>query len=292
MSEVETVAPAAESPAPATKAPTTAATLVKDLVDAGIHYGHKSTHWNPKMRPYIFGKRNKIHIIDVKETVKGILLAKKFLQKIASEGKEVLFVGTKRQAASIIEANAKACDMHYVVDRWLGGTLTNFSTIRLRLKRLAELERIVETGEITKYSKKMEAQISREQKKIFRNLGGIRNMSKMPGAMVIVDVSYESNAAKEAKKLGIPVIALIDTDANPDMVDLPIPGNDDAIRAIEIVVSQLAEAVNEGKKNRKVVEPKAKSDAADAGSSDKGAPDRRDDKGAPRRRSTRAQFTA
>ncbi len=290
MSEVETAA--VETAAPAAKAPTTAATLVKDLVDAGIHYGHKSTHWNPKMRPYIFGKRNKIHIIDVKETVKGILLAKKFLQKIASEGKDVLFVGTKRQAASIIEANAKACDMHYVVDRWLGGTLTNFSTIRLRLKRLADLEKIVETGEITKYSKKMEAQINREKKKITRNLGGIRNMNKMPGAMFIVDVSYESNAAKEAKKLGIPVIALIDTDANPDMVDLPIPGNDDAIRAIEIVVSQLAEAINEGKKNRKVAEPKAKAEAVDAGGDSKGAPERRDDKGAPRRRSSRTQFTA
>ena len=273
---------------------TTAATLVKDLVDAGIHYGHKSTHWNPKMGPYIFGKRNKIHIINVKATVKGILLAKKFVQQVVATGKDVLFVGTKRQARAIIEANAQAAEMPYVCDRWLGGTLTNFTTIRLRLKRLAELENIVATGEINKYSKKMEAQINREKKKISRNLGGIRNMSSMPGAMFIVDVNYESNAAKEAKKLGIPVIALIDTDANPDMVDLPIPGNDDAIRAIEIIVAQLAEAAIEGKKGRKVAAPKAgaKDDRADRGASDKGAPERKDAKGEPRRRSSRSQFSA
>ncbi len=285
MSETAVV----EATAPAAKAPTTAATLVKDLVDSGIHYGHKSTHWNPKMGPYIFGKRNKIHIIDVKETVKGILLAKKFVQKIVSEGKDVLFVGTKRQAKAIIETQAKACDMPYVCDRWLGGTLTNFTTIRLRLKRLVELEQIAEGGSDAKYSKKMGAKINREKAKITRNLGGIRNMNKMPGAMFIVDVSYELNAAKEAKKLGIPVIALIDTDANPDMVDLPIPGNDDAIRAIDIIVSQLAEAANEGKKGRKVVETKAK---GDHGAADKGAPEAKEDKGAPRRRSSRAQFSA
>lgn len=289
MSAEVTTAPAAAATT-AVKAPTTAATLVKDLVEAGIHYGHKSTHWNPKMRPYIFGKRNKIHIIDVKETVKGVLLAKKFVQKIVSEGKDVLFVGTKRQAASIIETNAKACDMPYVCDRWLGGTLTNFATIRLRLKRLADLEKIVETGEIAKYSKKMESQINREKKKITRNLGGIRNMTKMPGAMFIVDVSYESNAAKEAKKLGIPVIGLIDTDANPDMVDLAIPGNDDAIRAIEIIVAQLAEAVAEGKKTRKAEAPRGnKEEAAAEGSSDKGAPARKDAKGEPRRRTSAAK---
>ena len=252
-------------------------TLVKDLVEAGIHFGHRSTHWNPKMTPYIFGKRNRIHIIDVKQTVKGLLLARKFITQTVSEGKDILFVGTKRQARNIIEKHVTECGMHYCTERWLGGTLTNFTTIRARLKRLEELERIEESGELKSYSKKMESQLNREKSKIHRNLSGIRNMKKLPGAMVIIDVNAETNAVKEARKLGIPTVCLIDTDSNPEFADIPIPGNDDAMRAIEIVVDQLCRAVNEGKQAR----PSAPETMKTQGS------------GEPvRKRSSRAQFSA
>jgi small subunit ribosomal protein S2 len=253
------------------------ASLVKDLVEAGIHFGHRSTNWNPKMAPYIFGKRNKIHIIDVKETIKGLLLARKFVTRVVASGKDILFVGTKRQARGILEQNVKEVGMHYVTERWLGGTLTNFRTIRDRLKRLEELERIEQSGEINNYSKKMESQLRREKDKILRNLEGIRNMTKLPGAMVVVDVSNEMNAVKEARKLGIPTVCLIDTDSDPDFADIPIPGNDDAMRAIEVVINSLCAAVQEGKRTRAAT-AEAKDDtvgeAADAG----------------RRRSRRAMF--
>ena len=226
------------------------ASLVKDLVEAGIHFGHRSTNWNPKMAPYIFGKRNKIHIIDVKETIKGLLLARKFITRTVAGGKDVLFVGTKRQARSILEKHVSEVGMHYVTERWLGGTLTNFRTIRDRLKRLEELEHIAESGQINNYSKKMESQLNREKAKILRNLEGIRHMTKLPGAMVIIDVHHEENAVKEARKLGIPTVCLIDTDSDPDWADIPIPGNDDAMRAIEVIVQSLCAAAAEGKTAR------------------------------------------
>ncbi|MEE9403720.1 MAG: 30S ribosomal protein S2 [Algisphaera sp.] len=252
-------------------------TLVKDLVEAGIHFGHRSTHWNPKMAPYIFGKRNRIHILDVKETVKGLLIARKYITQTVASGKDILFVGTKRQARNIIEKHVTDCGMHYCTERWLGGTLTNFTTIRARLKRLEELERIEESGELKSYSKKMESQLNREKAKITRNLSGIRNMKKLPGAMVIIDVGAETNAVKEARKLGIPTVCLIDTDSDPDYADIPIPGNDDAMRAIEIIVDQLCRAVNEGKQAR----------TAAPGVDKPGA-----DGEQPRKRSSRAQFSA
>ncbi|MGB0766517.1 MAG: 30S ribosomal protein S2 [Phycisphaeraceae bacterium] len=250
--------------------------LAKELVDAGIHFGHRATHWNPKMAPYIFGKRNKIHIIDVKETIKGLLLARKFLTKTVASGKDVMFVGTKRQARGIIEKHATEAGMPYVTERWLGGTLTNYSTIRQRLKRLEELERIEESGEIDNYSKKMESQLRREKTKINRNLGGIRDMTKLPGAMVIVDVNHEHNAVREARKLGIPTVCLIDTDSDPEFADIPIPGNDDAMRAIEVIMQSLSAAVNEGKTQR-VEKSGGKDDTAEQ---------------KPKRRSKRAQFSA
>ncbi|CAA9439612.1 MAG: SSU ribosomal protein S2p (SAe), partial [uncultured Phycisphaerae bacterium] len=189
------------------------AELVKELVDAGVHFGHRVSRWNPKMEPYIHGKRNQIHIIDVKETVKGLLRAKKFLGNIVADGKDVLFVGTKRQARHAVEDESKRSGMHYVAERWLGGTLTNFATIRKRLNRLDELEKLFTTGEIETYSKKMKATLGREMKKIKANLEGIRRMEKMPGAMFIIDTRREHIAVKEAKKLGVPTIALIDTDS-------------------------------------------------------------------------------
>ena len=239
------------------------ASMVQDLVDAGIHFGHRATNWNPKMAPYIFGKRNRIHIIDVRATIKGLLLARKFLTKTVASGKDVLFVGTKRQARSIIEQHVSETGMHWVTERWLGGTLTNFRTIRERLKRLEELEALEATGEIQSYSKKMESQLRRERTKIFRNLNGIRNMTKLPGVMVVIDVSHETNAVKEARKLGIPTVALIDTDSNPDFADIPIPGNDDAMRAIEVIMQSLCAAVMEGKNARAI--QMADKDKANAG---------------------------
>ena len=223
------------------------ASLVKDLVEAGIHFGHRSTHWNPRMNPYIFGKRNKIHIIDVRETIKGLLQGRKYLTQVVASGKDVLFVGTKRQARSCIEQHAREAGMHWVTERWLGGTLTNFRTIRERLKRLEELEQLEDTGEINNYSKKMESTLRREKNKIKRNLDGIRNMTKLPGVLVVIDVKHEANAVKEARKLGIPTVSLIDTDSDPDLADIAIPGNDDAMKAIEIVVMSLCAAVMEGK---------------------------------------------
>lgn len=255
------------------------ASLVKDLVEAGIHFGHRATNWNPKMKPYIFGKRNGIHIIDVKTTVKGLLLARKYLTRSVAGGLDVLFVGTKRQARACIEKHVRDTGMHWVTERWLGGTLTNFRTIRERLKRLEELEALEESGQIKNYSKKMESQLNREKAKILRNLEGIRNMTKLPGALVVIDVSRESNAVKEARKLGIPTICLIDTDGDPDFSDIPIPGNDDAMRAIEVVITSLCAAVMEGKSGRA---------AAAEGKDEPEA----DGTGPRKRRSSRAQFRA
>jgi small subunit ribosomal protein S2 len=248
------------------------ADLVKALVDAGVHFGHRVSRWNPKMEPYIHGKRNMIHIIDVKETIKGLLRAKRLIGQTVASGKDVLFVGTKRQARHAVEDEAKRCGMHYVSERWLGGTLTNFRTIRARLNRLEELEKLWETGQIETYSKKMKSTLSREMEKIKANLEGIRRMDRMPGVMFLVDTRREHIAVKEARKLGVKTIALIDTDSDPDMIDLPIPGNDDAMRAIELVVHELAEAVVEGKSGR----------------ADKGE----DHAQQPKRRSSRSQFRA
>jgi small subunit ribosomal protein S2 len=249
------------------------AELVKELVDAGVHFGHRVSRWNPKMEPYIHGKRNMIHIIDVRETIKGLLRARKFLQNIVSSGKDVLFVGTKRQARHAVEEESRRAGMHYVSERWLGGTLTNFRTIRARLNRLEELEKLWATGQIETYSKKMKATLQREMDKIKANLEGIRRMNNMPGAMFIVDTRREHIAVKEARKLGVPTVALIDTDSDPDLIDLPIPGNDDAMKAIEIILHQLSDAIIEAKSIR----PEAKGE-------DQGQQ--------PRRRSARSAYRA
>jgi small subunit ribosomal protein S2 len=249
------------------------AELVKGLVDAGVHFGHRVSRWNPKMEPYIHGKRNMIHIIDVKETLKGLLRAKKLVQNMVGSGKDILFVGTKRQARFAVEEEARRSGMHYVSERWLGGTLTNFRTIRARLNRLEELEKLFATGQIESYSKKMKSTLQREMDKIKANLEGIRKMERMPGVMFIVDTRREHIAVKEARKMGVPTIALIDTDSDPELIDLPIPGNDDAMRAIEIICKELADSAIDGKQGRV---DKADSDAA----------------ATPRKRSSRAAFRA
>ena len=227
-----------------------ASTLVQDLIEAGIHFGQRASNWNPKMEPYIYGKRNGIHIVDIKETVKGLLLAKKYISRSVAEGKDVVFVGTKRQAKNVLEQRVADVGMHYVTERWLGGTLTNFRTIRSRLKRLEELEAIEAQDNFASYSKKMESQLKREKGKIKRNLEGIRRMDKLPGAIIAIDTRREATALKEARKLGIPTIALIDTDGDPELVDIPIPGNDDSMRSIDVIVRELCLAVAEGKQSR------------------------------------------
>ncbi|MDR3110511.1 MAG: 30S ribosomal protein S2 [Planctomycetaceae bacterium] len=221
---------------------------IQELVDAGVHYGHRKSQWNPKMRPYVYGRRRLIHIIDVRETVRGILRAQKYLRQVAASGSLVLFVGTKRQATETVMRESERCGMPYVAERWLGGTLTNFRTIRSRLGRLEELERIItNSDELATYSKKMQSQLTREYKKMYRNLNGIRQMSHFPQCMVIVDPGKEHNAVLEARKLGIVTVGLIDTDSDPDEIDLPIPGNDDSIRSIDLIIRCLADAVLEGR---------------------------------------------
>jgi small subunit ribosomal protein S2 len=221
--------------------------LARQLIEAGVHFGHGTSRWNPKMAPYIFAKRGMIHIINVKETLKGLLISKKLLTTVVSSGKDVIFVGTKRQAKKAVIAAAKETGMHFIDNRWLGGSLTNFRTIRSRVQRMEELEKMEQDGTIAAESKKRASQLKRELNKIKVNLDGLRNLNRMPGAMVIVDVKKEKNALAEAKKLGIPTIGIIDTDSNPDMVDIAIPANDDSTKGIELILTELATAVAEGK---------------------------------------------
>ncbi|WZO96890.1 30S ribosomal protein S2 [Isosphaeraceae bacterium EP7] len=223
------------------------ALAVKDLIDAGVHFGHRASRWNPKMKPYIYGKRNLIHIIDLKETVRGLLRACKYFQRIAAGNGLILFVGTKRQAAETVIEECTRAGMPYVTERWLGGTLTNFRTIRSRLQRLEELESILDGEQALSYSKKMISTLTRERTKIHRNLAGIRHMTRLPEALFIIDPHREDIAVAEARKLGIKVVALLDTDCNPDLIDLPIPGNDDSMRSIELIMKKLADAILEGK---------------------------------------------
>jgi len=224
-----------------------ATVLVKDLIEAGVHFGHRASRWNPKMRPYIYARRNLIHIIDVRETIRGILRAKRHLHRVAAGGSLVLFVGTKRQASETVEQQSLRCGMPFISDRWLGGTLTNFRTIRSRLGRLEELESLRASDRLSTYSKKMQSALNREYRKMYRNLNGIRTMNRTPDCLVIVDPRKEKNAVREARKMGVTTIALIDTDCDPDLIDLPIPGNDDSIRSIELIMRLLSDAVLEGK---------------------------------------------
>jgi len=251
------------------------AIAVKDLIDAGVHFGHRASRWNPKMKPYIYGKRNLIHIIDLKETVRGLLRAAKFFHRVAASNGLILFVGTKRQAAETIVEECNRCQMPYVTERWLGGTLTNFRTIRSRLERLEELETILDGEQALSYSKKMVSTLTRERKKIERNLSGIRHMTRLPEALLVVDPHREHIAVAEARKLGIKVVALLDTDCDPDVVDLPIPGNDDSMRSIELLIRQLTEAIIEGKAAAPVEPPSHEGEVQGPGRGDR---DRRGDR--------------
>jgi small subunit ribosomal protein S2 len=221
--------------------------LAKELIGAGVHFGHNANRWNPKMKPYIFGKRGQIHIIDVRKTLAGLVIAKKLLSDVVSSGRDVVFVGTKRQSQKAVEEAAAKCGMHYVSDRWLGGTLTNFRTIRSRVARLDELEAMQQAGTLESQSKKQASRMKRELRKIKGNMEGIRKMARLPGAVVVVDGKKEYLALREAKKMGITTVGLIDTDCDPDTVDIVIPANDDSIRAIGLILNELAEAVAVGK---------------------------------------------
>jgi len=219
---------------------------MKQLLEAGVHFGHQTRRWNPKMKPYIFGARNGIHIIDLQRTVKLFKVAYDFIVRTVADGYSVLFVGTKKQAHESIIEESERCGMFYVVHRWLGGTLTNFSTIQRSISRLKDLESMKNDGSIHRYTKKEVLWMDRELQKLEKNLGGIKNMDQLPGAVFVVDSKRENIAVKEARKLGIPVVAIADSNCDPDEIDFIIPGNDDAIRAIRLVSSKIADACIEG----------------------------------------------
>lgn len=239
---------------------------IKQLLEAGVHFGHQTRSWNPKMKDYIFGERSGIHIIDLQQTMRHFQEALGFITELGAEGKTILFVGTKRQAREAIEEEARRCDMFFVTNRWLGGLLTNFTTIQNSIKRYKELESMKESGFYDKLSKKEVAQLERERKKLDKNLQGIRDMAQLPDAVFIVDAENESIAVKEASTLGIPIIAVVDTNCDPDDIDYVIPGNDDALRSVKLFTSAIAEAVLAGRtiwEARVAAEKKAAQKAAE-----------------------------
>jgi small subunit ribosomal protein S2 len=215
---------------------------MKELLESGVHFGHQTKRWNPKMKPYIFGSRNGIHIIDLQKTVKLFNEIHDFIVRTVADGYPVLFVGTKKQSHDSIIEESERCGMFYVVNRWLGGTLTNFQTIKKSIARLKELEKMIEDGSINRYTKKEVLKMERERIKLEKNLGGIKNMDEIPGAVFIVDPKREHIAVREVKKMGVPVIAITDTNCDPDDIDYIIPGNDDAIRSIRLICSKIADA--------------------------------------------------
>ncbi|HEY4543033.1 MAG TPA: 30S ribosomal protein S2 [Tissierellaceae bacterium] len=225
---------------------------MKNLLEAGVHFGHQTRRWNPKMKPYIFTERNGIYIIDLQQTVKLVEDAYDFLRDIAADGGEILFVGTKKQAQEAIESEAKRCGMYYVNQRWLGGMLTNYQTIKERIDRLRELEQMEEDGIFDVLPKKEVMQLKHEAERLERFLGGIKDMKGVPSAMFVVDPRKEKIAVNEARILGIPVIAVVDTNCDPDNIDFVIPGNDDAIRAVKLITETMANAVLEGKQGEQM----------------------------------------
>jgi small subunit ribosomal protein S2 len=223
---------------------------MKELLEAGVHFGHRTKRWNPKMKDFIFGQRNGIYIIDLQKTIKMFREATDFIETIAAEGKDILIVGTKKQAQDIVKDYALQCEACYVDQRWLGGLLTNNNVIRGSVDKLIEMEEMQEDGRWDLLSKKEQSKQDKVFKKLSKNLGGVKNMKGMPGALIVIDSTKEDIAIAEARKLGIPIVAVVDTNADPDGIDYPIPGNDDAVRAIELFTAKLSEAIMEGKKKR------------------------------------------
>ena len=237
---------------------------MKQLLEAGVHFGHQTRRWNPKMKEYIFTERNGIYIIDLSKTVKKIEEAYSFIRDLAADNKSVLFVGTKKQAQESIEQEAKRCDMFYVNQRWLGGMLTNFKTIQERIARMRKIEAMEENGEFDLLPKKEVVKLKLEYDKLVKNLGGIKEMKKLPGALFVVDPRKEHIAIAEARTLHIPIVAIIDTNCDPEEVDYPIPGNDDAIRAVKLIASKIADAVLEGHQGEQMNDEDAPADEAAA----------------------------
>lgn len=227
---------------------------MKQLLEAGVHFGHQTRRWNPKMAQYIFTERNGIYIIDLQKTVKKIEEAYDFVKNESAEGKEVLFVGTKKQAQDSVKEEAIRCGMHYVNERWLGGMLTNFKTIKTRIERLTELEKMEQDGTFNILPKKEVIKLRHEKEKLEKNLSGIKNMTRLPDVLFIVDPRKEKNAIAEARNLGIPIVAIVDTNCDPDEVDYVIPGNDDAIRAVKLIASKIADAIIEGRQGEQMAE--------------------------------------
>jgi len=225
---------------------------MKQLLEAGVHFGHQTRRWNPKMAEYIFAERNGIYIVDLQKTVRKVDEAYKAVTSIIADGGEMLFVGTKKQAQESIKEESRRCGMYYVNERWLGGMLTNFKTIQSRIQRLKELERMEREGTFEILPKKEVAQLMHEMEKLQRNLGGIKDMKRIPSVMFIVDPRKERIAIQEARNLGIPIVAIVDTNCDPDEVDYVIPGNDDAIRAVKLIAGKMADAVLEGKQGEQV----------------------------------------
>jgi small subunit ribosomal protein S2 len=236
---------------------------MKQLLEAGVHFGHQTRRWNPKMKPYIFGARNGIYIIDLQRTVKLFHTAYQFVVDTAAAGESVLFVGTKQQARDTIREEAIRSGMYYINQRWLGGMLTNFKTIKIRVDRLKELDAMVEDGSINRFPKREILELQREQEKLEKNLGGIKEMTRLPGAIFVVDTHRENIGVLEANRLGIPVVAVVDTNCDPDLIDYPIPGNDDAIRAIKLVTSKMADACIEGRQKFSEIDHSARDKAID-----------------------------
>ncbi len=224
-----------------------------EMLEAGVHFGHQVRRWNPKMKPYIFGKKNGIYIIDLKISIEMFKKALEFITNVVASGKEALIVGTKRQAQSIIEDISNQKGMHYVNKRWLGGLLTNFNMVKQSIEKLLELDEMKKDGRWDVKSKKEQSRLEKVYKKLHKNLWGIRNLKELPGVLIVIDSVFEEIAIKEARKLGIPIVAVVDTNANPEEVDYPVPGNDDAIRSIRLFVSKFGEAVEEGLKQREMV---------------------------------------
>ena len=227
---------------------------MKQLLEAGVHFGHQTRRWNPKMAPYIFTERNGIYIIDLQKTVRKVDEAYNFIRDTAMAGKTVLFVGTKKQAQESIESEAKSCIMYYVNNRWLGGMLTNFKTIQTRIKRLNDIDKMEATGQFDVLPKKEVIQLKAEREKLEMNIGGIREMKKLPGALFVVDPRKEHIAVTEARILNIPIVAIVDTNCDPDEIDYVIPGNDDAIRAVKLIAGKMADAILEGKQGEQSAE--------------------------------------
>ena len=237
---------------------------MKQLLECGVHFGHQTRRWNPKMKPFIFTERNGIYIIDLQKTVKGLEKAYDFVREVSKSGGTILFVGTKRQAQDPIRDEAIKCGQYYINQRWLGGLLTNFATIRRRVTRMVELEAMENDGSINKYPKKEIIQLRKEREKLEKYLSGIKNMKDIPDALFVIDPRRETIAVLEAHKLNIPVIAIVDTNCDPDVIDYPIPGNDDAIRAIELVVGLMANAFIEGRQGQDARTETVEETAADA----------------------------